>query len=88
MEKRIRVVICSGTACYVMGGSDLLLLEENLPAGLRDRVEIEGSNCLGFCRNAGSGKAPYVTIDGELMSAATLPMVIQRIREICDAEHQ
>lgn len=85
MSEKISVVICSGTACYVMGASDILLLEEELPAPLRDRVEIEGSTCLGYCKDAKNGKAPFVRINGELMASATLPKVIARIRELADA---
>ncbi len=85
MSEKIKVVICSGTACYVMGASDILLLEEELPAALRDRVEIEGATCLGFCKDPKSGKAPFVSIGGEVMAGATLPKVMARIRELANA---
>ncbi len=86
MDRKVRVSICSGTACFVMGASDLLLLEESLPQALRPLVEIDGSTCLGFCRDRAKGKAPFVLIDGVVMSEATLPRLIARIREIVDAE--
>lgn len=85
MSEKIKVIICSGTACYVMGASDILLLEEELPAGLKDRVSVEGATCLGYCRDGKNGKAPYVLINGELMSQATLPAVLARIEEIAHA---
>ncbi|HNQ97073.1 MAG: NAD(P)H-dependent oxidoreductase subunit E [Spirochaetales bacterium] len=85
MSEKIKVVICSGTACFVMGASDILLLEESLSPELRSRVEIEGATCLGMCRESERGKAPYVTINGELMSQATLPKVLARIQELVDA---
>ncbi len=85
MSGKIKVVICSGTACYVMGASDILLLEEELPQALREMVEIEGVTCLGYCKDAKAGKAPFVTIDGEVMASATLPKVMARIRELTDA---
>lgn len=85
MSEKIKVVICSGTACYVMGASDILLLEEELPQRLRDRVEIEGVTCLGYCKDSKAGKAPFVTINGEVMAAASLPKVMARIRELVDA---
>lgn len=85
MSDTIKVVICSGTACYVMGASDILLLEEELPGSLRERVQIEGSTCLGYCKDASRGKAPFVEINGEVMASATLPKVIARIRELADA---
>jgi len=85
MSEKIKVVICSGTACYVMGASDILLLEEELAPPLRERVEIEGVTCLGYCKDQKAGKAPFVTINGETMAAATLPKVIARIRELTNA---
>ncbi len=88
MSEKIKVVICSGTACFVMGASELLLLEENLSESLRSRVEIEGVTCLGFCRDSTLGKAPFVTINGEVIASATLPGVLDRIQEIADAEYK
>jgi NADH:ubiquinone oxidoreductase subunit E len=88
MTKKIRVVICSGTACYVMGASDLLLLEDSLGEDMKNLVEIEGSPCLGFCKNHKNGKAPFVTIDGEVLSSATIPDVIAKIQELTDVEYQ
>jgi len=88
MARKIKVVVCSGTACYVMGSSEILLLEEHLTAEQKERVEIEGTNCLGFCKNGQNGrngKAPYVTVDGSLLSSATVPAVIEKIQELLDA---
>jgi len=88
MSQKIKVVICSGTACFVMGASDILLLEESLPPELRDLVEIEGATCLGKCKGGEKRESPYVEINGDLMCQATLPKVLARIREIADAEYQ
>ena len=40
MEK-IKVSICTGTACFVMGSSEIMLIEEKLPEDLKDKVEVE-----------------------------------------------
>lgn len=85
MDKKINVNICSGTACFVMGSSDILLLQEHLPESLKSAVEIQGSTCLGYCKNSENGKAPFVLIDGELMSSATLSAVVSKIQEIANA---
>lgn len=81
--KKIKVSICTGTACYVMGASELLLLGEMLPEDLKDKVEIEGVTCLDKCKGAGSGKSkpPYVLVDGELIESATVQSVIAKIEE-------
>ena len=55
--KKIKVSICTGTTCYVMGASELLLLEELLPEELKDKVEIEGVTCLEKCKSTGIGNA-------------------------------
>jgi NADH:ubiquinone oxidoreductase subunit E len=79
---KITVQICVGTTCYVMGASDLQMLGELLPEHLRDKVDIKGARCLGFCKDRNSGRAPFVVIDGEMMSEATVPKVIERIEDI------
>ena len=81
--KKIKVSICTGTTCYVMGASELLLLEELLPEELKDKVEIEGVTCLEKCKSTGIGnaKAPFVLVDDELVSSATVQSVIAKIEE-------
>lgn len=81
MEK-IKVTICTGTACFVMGASEIMLLEENLPPELKDKVEIEGVTCMEECKNSLNGKAPFVRVNNELLSGATLLSVLEKINEI------
>jgi NADH:ubiquinone oxidoreductase subunit E len=84
--KKITVEICVGTKCYVMGASELQTLEDALPEELRAKVEIKGARCLGFCKERHYGRSPFVIINGEVMSEATLPKVIRRIEEIAKGE--
>lgn len=77
----VKVVVCSGTACYVMGGSELLLLDDHIPAKWMGNVQIEGSPCLGLCKDKKYGKAPYAMVDGEVVTAATVPAIMQKIAE-------
>ena len=77
----LKIIICSGTACFVMGGSELLLLEEELPEAWRGRVEIEASPCLGFCKDRGCGRAPFVMVGGESLAAVTMPSLLSHIGE-------
>lgn len=79
MQKKTRITLCSGTACYLMAGSELLLLESHLPPGLRQQVAIEGRPCLELCKRDQLATAPYVLIDGTVFSGATLPAVLERI---------
>ncbi len=81
MEK-IKVSICTGTACFVMGASELMLLEEELPPELKDKVEVEGITCFEVCKNSSCGKAPFVQINGEIVPEATIPVVLEKIHHI------
>lgn len=78
MEK-ITVKICTGTLCYVMGGSELQLLGECLPEHLQDKVEIKGATCLDYCNQEGHGKAPFVLVGERLVTAATISRIIEEI---------
>ncbi|MBE6350090.1 MAG: hypothetical protein E7062_05010 [Spirochaetaceae bacterium] len=82
--KKIKVSICTGTACFVMGASEILLLEENLSPEVAQYVEIEGVTCLDKCRNPECGKTPFVMIDGEVITEASLLSVMEKINEIVE----
>lgn len=71
-----KITICTGTACYVLGGADILLLEDYLSAKLKGNVEITGSPCLGFCRQDSGMKPPFVLIDGSVMSEASVQKIV------------
>ena len=82
MEK-IKVEICCGTACYLLGAANMMDLENQLPAELRGRVEVEAKTCLGLCEKENLGGAPYVRINGsEIMAQATPEKVLERISEL------
>jgi NADH:ubiquinone oxidoreductase subunit E len=80
MDKRIRVTVCCGTACYVLGGSDLLDLGEKLPPELRSRVDVDGEPCLGLCKDSKAGARPFVKIDGAVLQGASISSVIDAVR--------
>ncbi len=75
-------MICAGTHCYLMGGAELQLFHEYLPAGLRDSVIVTGSPCLGNCNCEGSGKPPFVMVNDIIVEQAT----IQSLLEVVNAE--
>jgi len=77
----VKIVVCSGTACYVMGGSELLLLDDHIPGKWKARIQIEGSPCLGYCKDKKHGKAPFAMVDGTLLSQATVPEVLRLVAE-------
>ncbi|MDR2893756.1 MAG: NAD(P)H-dependent oxidoreductase subunit E [Deltaproteobacteria bacterium] len=70
--KTIDIEICLGTVCFVMGSSRLQELGESLPEKFGDRVRVTYVRCLGACNNSNNfSRAPYVRIDGEIISSAT-----------------
>ena len=56
---KIKVEICCGTACYLLGAAKMMDLEGDVPAACRDRVEIEAKTCLELCERDQLGGAPY-----------------------------
>jgi len=80
-EPELTVTICTGTTCYIMGGSHLLMLQETLPEELRSRVRLEGCPCMGHCRDSGEeGATPCVRINGETLSGLSLQELTDEIR--------
>ena len=76
---KILVELCFGTTCFVMGASKLQELESLIPPQYRKRVEIKAHTCLDLCKNATYMKAPFVKIDGEIISEATVEIVLKAI---------
>jgi len=85
--KKHKVIICTGTACFVMGGSELLLLEEQLPDDLKALTDIEGSPCSGICnRSEYSGAqadyAPFAQVNGKVIEQASIQKIIDCLRSL------
>lgn len=81
----IKVEICCGTACYLLGAAKMMNIEDALPEECRGRVEVEAKTCLELCERDNLGGAPYVRFNGsEIMSQATPEKVVARIRELVE----
>ena len=78
MEKR-SVTICTGTACYVLGGADLILLESFMDEELKKNVEITGSPCLGLCKGGSEMKPPFAVVDGQAVSEASVQKIMDML---------
>ena len=77
---KIEVKVCLGTTCFVMGGSNLQELNDIIPEKYGDKVEVSSANCLGLCSiNWEYSKAPYVKVDEEVVSEATVEKVLEVI---------
>jgi NADH:ubiquinone oxidoreductase subunit E len=79
--KKIKVSVCCGTTCFLMGSSDVLALEDQLDSDLKDLVDFEGSPCMDLCKSKQSGKAPFVKINDELIASANPDLVKIKILE-------
>lgn len=78
---KVKVKICVGTTCFVMGAAELQDLECFLPEDLKDKVEISGTTCLSVCMDDNYGKAPFVQVDDEIVENADIYKIIKKIRE-------
>ena len=78
-SSKVLVELCFGTTCFVMGASKLQELESIIPPQYRHKVDIKAHTCLDLCKNATYMKAPFVKIDGEIISEATVEKVLKAI---------
>lgn len=77
---KVEVKVCLGTTCFVMGGSNLQELNDIIPEKYGDKVELSAANCLGLCSiNWEYSKAPYVKVNEEVVSEATVEKVLEEI---------
>ena len=86
---KIKVEICCGTACYLLGAANLMTIEDDIPANMRDKVEVEARTCLELCERENLGGAPYVRINGsEILAQATREKVLDRLTELLGGADQ
>lgn len=78
----IKVQICLGTACVVMGGVDPQTLAEELTAQWPGQIELSAAPCLEYCKNPANGKSPFVIIDGQMLARATREKIIEQLQKI------
>lgn len=81
-SEKIRVDICLGTTCFVMGAAKLQELENLLPKELKENVDIYAHTCLGLCQNTEFMQAPFVKVNGKILDKATVEKVIEKIKEV------
>lgn len=78
--KAIKVKVCLGTTCFVMGSSNLQELMDTVPAKYGEAVEVLGVPCLGLCSiDWEYSRAPYVKVDDDVVYEATVEKVLSMI---------
>ncbi|MEG0795472.1 MAG: hypothetical protein RR397_03020 [Odoribacter sp.] len=78
MEK-IKLKLCAGTMCYVMGGAQLMEIEDLLSEEEKQYVEITLSPCLQQCKDQAT--PPFAEVNGELIVNANKQTLLQIIKE-------
>ena len=76
MKKKIKIKICVGTQCYVMGNHELKDLKDQLPEDLKPKVYVEAAVCLGCDVLNTKPEPPYVEVNGKLISQATRDKIV------------
>jgi len=69
---KIKIEICVGTSCHLMGSNLILDFLENLPESIKTRLDISYISCLDKC-----SKGPLVRV-GDLEIENTTPEELNR----------
>ena len=69
--KKFHLEICCGTTCFMLGANQLVNIENEMPADLRELTDVRALPCLGLCSDKELSGAPYVKLNGEVIEKAT-----------------
>ncbi len=86
MENQIRITVCCGTTCHLMGSSELLIFKKEIEERFNNQVVIYGSPCLGYCKDYSASSAPFVMIGDDLLCQASVDKVIAHLNNILTVE--
>ncbi len=64
--KKVRIELCVGTSCHMLGSADLSLVVDLLQQEYEEQVEVGYCTCLGAC-----AKGPNVKVNGKVLSEVT-----------------
>ncbi|MFW5656779.1 MAG: hypothetical protein ACOC0C_04100 [Bacteroidota bacterium] len=76
----VRITICCGTYCHVMGGSELQLFGDFIPDELKDSIDFRFSTCLGYCNN-NNGNPPFADVNGKCIPEATNEKLLVELKK-------
>ena len=78
--KKVKIRICSGTTCFVMGSETAKSALTSLTQKYTDNIEIISVKCLKICTKSNLfSKAPYVMVDDEIISLTDMETVMSSI---------
>lgn len=73
----IRIELCAGTACHLMGSQQLLTVVETVKMQVEEQIQVRFTNCLEAC-----GRGPSARINGILYSRLTEEQLLAKIKEL------
>lgn len=76
----IKIKVCCGTSCYIMGASELISMDFSN----NRNIELEGTTCMDLCKDS-KKRPPYVTINGVCHSQVTPNKLLKLIEEVQNA---
>ncbi len=76
----VKVKVCCGTSCYIMGSSELI----SMGLDSCDGVDFEGSTCMNLCKD-NEKRPPYVSINDEIYSQVTSDQLKKLVEEKLNA---
>ena len=74
--KRLKIELCQGTSCHLLGCRELVEALNSLPASRRDLIDLCMVDCLKSCR-----KGPNVRINGTILSGMTPDGLLAMLEE-------
>ena len=83
--QKIKIRVCQGTACFVMGASELMEAFENMPKEWNDVLDVAAVPCLNFCNDRSEiGSMPYVTVNDVPYAGMTSVKLRAMIKQLVD----
>ena len=87
MGDKIKITICTGTHCFVMGGSDLLLLDECLPRRLKRSIPKHEIVTVPEAGWAGKSNGELLTLAAVDFEQRAASIVTRRDEHALAAQH-
>lgn len=84
MKDKIHIRICVGTYSYIMGGAELMNLNEEIHEPWKDQIKIDAAVSLPGCDEK-TMTPPFVEINGELMCEASKEKILREIKKIMES---
>ncbi|PUU93130.1 MAG: hypothetical protein CI948_307 [Halanaerobium sp.] len=78
-EKLVKVEICAGSHCSLVGALNILETLEELQTEYPGQIQIEKVECMDMCDDIKN--APVIRVNDDLITSAQTQMVISKVME-------